>query len=73
VSGYNPLQARGTGNGIIINPDPVNTYLAEIEEFSSSILENRQPIISFARGLHSQKVIEACYQSARSGTVIELF
>jgi len=72
-TGYNPLQARGTRDGIIVNPDPLNTYLAEIEEFSSSILEGREPVNSFVRGLHSQKVIEACYQSAQAGTVVELF
>lgn len=70
---YNPLQARGKEEGMIINPVPANTYLSEIEEFSSAILEGREPLNSFARGLHSQKVIEACYESARSGTVVELF
>lgn len=73
ASGYNPLQTRGTENGMNINPVPVNTYLAEIEEFSASILDNREPVNSFARGLHSLKIIEACYQSAQSGTVVELF
>lgn len=72
TSAYNPLQARGTGGGTDLNPEPVNTYCAEIEEFSSAILEGREPVNSYARGIHSQKVIEACYQSARTGTVIEL-
>ncbi|MCK9412606.1 MAG: Gfo/Idh/MocA family oxidoreductase [Prolixibacteraceae bacterium] len=71
-SGYNAQQARNASEGLILNPLPVNTYLAEIEEFSSAILENREPENNFARGLHSQKVLAACYQSARTKKVVEI-
>ena len=65
------MQARNVkpGDGIIINPVPKNTYLAEIEEFGNSILENRQPSNSFSPGLRSQQVLEACYRSAKTGKV----
>jgi predicted dehydrogenase len=69
---YDASQARGSALGLTINPIPKNTYLAEIEEFSSAILENRDPRNSFARGLHSQKVLAACYESARTGRIIPL-
>jgi predicted dehydrogenase len=71
-AGYDALQARNAENGIIIQPLPVNTYEAEIEEFSLALLENREPANHFALGLRSQKVLEACYQSAKTGKTIEI-
>lgn len=71
-SGYNSRQERRTGEGIIINPEPVNTYMAEFEEFSSAILEKRKPLNSFAPGLRNLKVLEACYRSARTGQIINV-
>jgi predicted dehydrogenase len=72
ASSYNAEQARNNGDGIIINPEPVNTYLAEIEEFSNAVLENREPLNSFVAGLRSQELLEACYKSARTGKIIDL-
>jgi predicted dehydrogenase len=71
-SGYNAQQVRNTGEGIKINPDPVNTYLSEIEDFSRAILEKREPLNSFKLGLQSQKVLEACYKSAKSGKQVDV-
>jgi len=68
-SAYNAGQERNAGDGLIINPVPKNTYLAEIEEFGNAILENRQPSNSFSLGLRSQQVLEACYRSAKTGKV----
>ena len=33
-SGYNAQQERSTEEGIVINPEPVNAYMAEIGEFN---------------------------------------
>ena len=71
-TGYNAQQARNAGEGQPIDPKPVNTYLAEIEEFSCSLLEKREPENSFLLGLRSQKVLAACYQSAKTGKVIDI-
>ena len=71
-SGYNAKQERNSGDGIVINPVPVNTYFAEIEEFSCAILEKREPINNYLLGLQSQKVLEACYKSAKKGKVIDI-
>ena len=72
TSGYNAAQTRNASDGITINPAPVNTYLAEITEFSNAIIGKREPLNNASLGLQSQKVLSACYESARSGKVIEL-
>jgi len=69
-TGYDAQQARNAGEGLVINPQPVNTYQAEIEEFSLAILENREPLNNAAIGLQNQKILDACYKSARIGKVV---
>jgi len=69
---YDAQQARTEAQGMIIAPEQVNTYQAEIEEFSQAIIDDREPVISGELGLRSQKLLTACYGSARSGKVIEV-
>ncbi len=69
---YDAQQVRTEAQGIVIAPEPVNTYQAEIEEFSQAIIDDREPVISGELGLRSQKLLTACYESARSGRVIEV-
>jgi predicted dehydrogenase len=69
---YDAQQARTEAQGIVINPKPMNTYQAEIEEFSQAIIDDRKPLISCELGLRSQKLLTACYESARSGIVVEI-
>jgi predicted dehydrogenase len=70
--GYDAQQARTEAQEMTIDPEPVNTYQAEIEEFSQAIIDDREPVISGELGLRSQKILTACYESARSGNVIEV-
>jgi predicted dehydrogenase len=70
--GYDARQARSTVEGIAITPIQVNPYLAEIEEFSNAILQKREPINNASIGLESQKVIAACYQSAKTGKIVNV-
>lgn len=72
ISGYNAQQIRNNGEGLPIEPKPVNTYCAEIEEFSQAILEKRSPSNDCNIGLHSQKVMAACYESAKTGRIINI-
>jgi len=67
---YDAQQARGPDQGMTIEPQPANTYQAEIEEFSQAILDDRPPRIGGDLGLRSQKILAACYESARSGHTV---
>ncbi len=71
-SGYNAQQARDMSKGMAVNPSPVNTYRSEIEEFSSAILEKREPLNNVQLGLESQKILAACYESARKGKIVNI-
>lgn len=70
--GYDASQIREIGNGMKIEVPSVNIYQAEIEAFSSAIEEDKEPLVSGEVGLWSLKVIEACYESSKSGLQITL-
>ena len=65
--GYDAAQARTDAGGLVIDPPAVNTYRAEIEEFSAAVLAGREPEVSARLGVRSQEILSACYRSARSG------
>jgi predicted dehydrogenase len=65
-------QARAAAAGKTIKPKPINTYQAEIEEFSDAILKKRTPANNAELGLQSQKVIAACYLSAKTGKTVKI-
>ena len=69
---YDAQQERGGREEIEISTQPVNPYRAEIEEFSQAIHEGRPPSVSGEDGLRSQKILAACYESARTGSAIEI-
>jgi predicted dehydrogenase len=70
---YNATQSRGPGDGAEpIAPTPVNTYRAQIEAFSDAILNDTPPPVDGRAGLWNQRVIAACYESARTGRKVTL-
>ena len=69
---YDAQQTRTEARAMTIEPEPVNTYQAEIEEFSQAIIDDREPVISGELGLRSQKILTACYESARQGRAIDI-
>lgn len=69
---YSAEQKRCQLRGIKIDPPPVNMYRAEIEEFSQSIIELREPANNAKLGIQSQIVIAACYESAKTGKVVDI-
>jgi len=72
ATGYDARQAREFAEGVQLAPQPVNTYRAEIEEFSQALLDGRPSALSGEIGLRSQKVLAACYQSARTGQAVSV-
>jgi predicted dehydrogenase len=69
---YEATQAREGVSGEAIAPEPVNTYMGEVAELSAAVLEGREPTNNAQLGLQSQKVLSACYESARTGKVVKL-
>jgi predicted dehydrogenase len=67
VRGYEALQTRESSEGICIAPPPVNMYRAEVEAFSEAVLHDTDAPVDGAIGLWSQKVMAACYESAKEG------
>lgn len=72
TASYDAAQARVAAAGMVIAPEPVNTYKAEIEEIGNAIIENRQPSNNAELGLQSQKVLAACYKSAKTGKAVTI-
>ena len=67
---YDAQQARGGSERITISPEPINMYKAEIEEFSRSIIDNTEPCNSAELGIRSQKILDSCYESAKTGKAV---
>lgn len=72
ATGYDAQQSRDSAAGFEIAPQPVNMYRAEIEEFSQALLEGRPSLVTGEAGLRSQKVLAACYESARTGRAVQV-
>ncbi|PWU11695.1 MAG: hypothetical protein C5B50_22885 [Verrucomicrobia bacterium] len=82
-AGYQAQQTRAAGQGIAITPEPRNIYRAEIEAFGERVIGDRGQRtehraqrsdipLSAELGLHSQKVIAACYESAITARAISV-
>ena len=69
--GYDAQQTRGGEGAVAISPTPINTYRAQIEAFSDAVLNDEAPPVDGRAGLWNQRVIAACYESARSGAAVE--
>jgi predicted dehydrogenase len=67
---YQARQGPTHGQGIKITPETQNIYRAEIEAFSAALLAGTPNPLSAERGLHSQKIIAACYESASTGRAV---
>lgn len=73
TKGYDSQQEReASSTQEEIKPAPVNMYQAEIEDFSGCIEGNLTPSITGEDGLWSQKVMLACYESARTGQSVKV-
>jgi predicted dehydrogenase len=70
--GYDARQARSGDGAVVISPTPVNTYRAQIEAFSDAVLNDAAAPVDGHAGLWNQRVIAACYESARTGSAVDL-
>ena len=50
----------------------LDMYLGEVEAFADAILSGKEFSVGPEDGLHSQELVEACYESAKSGRRISL-
>lgn len=69
---YDAQQTRLSEKGQRIAPEPRNTYQAEIEAFSQTLLDGKPNPLSAETGLRNQRLIAACYESAKTGKAIEI-
>ncbi len=70
--GYDAAQQREAAQEEIIEPPVVNIYQAHIQAFCDAIAQDTPPPIPGEEGLWSHKVIEACYESARTGHAVKV-
>ena len=71
TTGYESKQQREGVGGVAICPGPINVYRAQVEAFSQSVIKGVEPPVSGGDGLWSQRVLQACYQSAKTGCAVE--
>jgi predicted dehydrogenase len=69
---YEAQQTRDAGDGMNIAPTPINTYRAEIEGFSQALIDGVALPVGADIGMRSQKIIAACYDSAKTGKAVEI-
>ena len=70
---YDPLQARDSDEAI--QPIPyteANTYQAEIEHFTRSIITGEVVPVGAEEACHALQVLEVAYQSAREGRFVHV-
>lgn len=70
AGGYAAAQQRSVGGGVPLRFTPVNTYRAEVEDFSDAIRHHRKPLLDAREALWNLKVCLAVYQAARRGKTI---
>ncbi len=63
---------EGAVEHLRIISDERNVYHAEIQAFAEAVLNDTAPPIPGEEGVWSQRVVEAVYQSAESGRVVQV-
>jgi predicted dehydrogenase len=69
---YAAQQDRTPRGRRTITPEPVSMYAAELDHMSECIAKGLAPTISGEEGLWSQKVMAACYESAKLRRTVEV-
>lgn len=70
---YDAAQVRAEGpSEQIVTPEVVNMYQAHLDAYSRAVAAGEDPPVGGELGIWSQRVIAACYESARTGRAVEL-
>ncbi len=72
-TGYAADQERVKISGVQpVVVEPVNPYRAEIEHFVDCIERDLEPVNNGEHALHNLKLVQAAYEAARTGKVVEV-
>ena len=72
AGGYDARQQRSAARERLVRFPLINTYRAEIEDFTRAIRTGGQPTVPIEDGLWNQRVVEAAYRSARTGRAVKV-
>ena len=61
-----------TGDGETSYDFDQSTHALILEEFAAALAEGREPAITIEDGIRAQQIVEAVYESGRSGRVVQL-
>ena len=70
--GYDARQQRVASKERLVRFRQVNTYRAEIEDFTRAVRAGGRPAVPIEDGLWNLRVVEAAYRSARTGRAVKL-
>jgi predicted dehydrogenase len=66
------LEVRAEGCQATYEWDGSDMYREELVAFADAILEGRDPPCSGLAGLHNQRLLDACYESAKTGRIVDV-
>jgi len=69
---YDAQQQRSAARECVVRFPPINTYRAEIEDFTRAIRTGSLPAVPIEDGLWNLRVVEAAYRSARTGRAVKV-
>jgi len=72
AGGYDAQQRRAVSKERIVRFRQVNTYRAEIEDFTRAIRDGKPPACPVEDGMWNMRVVDAAYRSARAGRAVKL-
>ncbi|NQT53757.1 Gfo/Idh/MocA family oxidoreductase, partial [bacterium] len=72
TGGYDAKQQRAAAKERVVRFRQVNTYRAEIEDFTRAVRTGGTPAVSVADGIWNMKVVDAAYRSARTGRAVKI-
>ena len=72
AGGYDAKQRRAASRERLIRFPRINTYRAEIEDFTRAVATGARPAVPIEDGLWNMRVVDAAYRSARTGRTVRV-